>query len=84
MASARPNEISLDQFITDKQWIHERVDDLRKEYPDQYIAVYCGEIVGSNTQIDSLIEDLQDPFENVIADMAIEFVHKEPPSLIAW
>jgi len=72
----------LHLLLENKAWLKERMNDLRKEYPDEYIAVNQGEIVGHNKDLMKLLKDLRKKFGEPIDHIAIDFVTPKKIELI--
>ena len=68
-------------FISNTNWINTNLDKLRKQHPNEYIAVYNREVVLTDKDLSDLKEKLRK--ENVdLQKTAIEFVRKEPIKLL--
>jgi len=68
-------------FISNTNWINTNLDNLRKQHPNEYIAVYNREVVFTDKDLSDLKEKLRK--ENVdLQKTAIEFVRKKPIKLL--
>lgn len=68
-------------FISNTNWINSNLDTLRKQHPDEYIAVCNRKIVFTDKDLSDLKEKLRK--ENVdLQKTAIEFVRKKPIKLL--
>lgn len=62
-------------------WIFAHIDELRKDFPDKYIAVDDEQVRFSADKIDALITEITSANRNV-EDYVIEFVGKKPLNLL--
>jgi hypothetical protein len=46
----------LEKFDTDSAWLSEKLDELRKEYPNQYIIVKDCRVIDSDADLDRLLQ----------------------------
>ncbi|MEA2089917.1 MAG: DUF5678 domain-containing protein [Thermoproteota archaeon] len=69
-------------LLENKAWLNEQIDKLRGEYPDEYVAVNQGEIVGHNKDLAKLLKTLRSQFGKFIDHIAIDFVSKKKIELI--
>jgi hypothetical protein len=51
---------ALDQFDQDSRFIDQHYDELWGEHPEEWIAVYRGEVVSVARDIETLIKELDD------------------------
>ena len=49
----------LARFTADAIWVDDHREELLKQYPDQWIAVYNQQVVGSAAEIEELVEQLE-------------------------
>lgn len=54
---SRPQSPELAQFHSDSIWFSEHYDDLKAQYPDQWVAVYHNEVVGASEDGIAIIKD---------------------------
>jgi len=71
----------LREFVSDMDWIDAKLDQLRKEYPNKYIAVSNRRIVASDSNLQSLLQKLKGKNLNP-GEIPVEFIAKDPPRLI--
>lgn len=72
----------LNMLLQNKLWLSERMDRLRKEYPDEYVAVDQGKIVGHDKNLAKLMKRLRRQFGKHIDHIAIDFVSAKKIELI--
>lgn len=72
----------LERFEKDMQWIYDRYEDLRRQYPNEFVAVYREKLVGHNPHIDQLAKELKQNHKDRASDIAIKFIYKEPPNMV--
>jgi predicted DNA-binding protein (UPF0278 family) len=72
---------AIESFMADWIMIGERLDELRKRYPDKYVAAKNGKIVDSDEDLDALLSRLEekgiDPSRT-----PVEFISRKPELLI--
>lgn len=64
------------RFIRDTGWIDENFPELRREYPDQYIAVRRRRVVGVNPDPEALLKGLAETYPEHLT-IPIEFIPAE-------
>lgn len=78
-----PNyEQVFDRFAKDMDWIDEHADKMRRSYADEYVAVLDSQVVDHDKSLQRLIERLRDRYGDRVAELAIRYVYKEPPSVV--
>lgn len=61
-----------------QKWLQEHMDELRREYPDKYVAVSDGKVALSEKHLTKLIQKLNKKFkEKDLTTFAIDLVTKE-------
>jgi len=65
----------LHRFQKDHAYAHRNMDELRKKYPDEYVAIYRRRVVDHDKDMTALFERLKFAYD--IRHMAVEFVPKE-------
>jgi len=71
----------LKDFSRDMDWIYENQDQLRKEYPNKYVAVMNLKVIDSDPNLQNLIRKLKEKGKNP-GEIPIEYISEEPPRLI--
>ena len=71
----------LKEFSSDMDWMDAKLDRLRKEYPNKYIAVNNRKIVGSDPNLQNLLRKLKRKKLNP-GEIPVEFIAEKPPRLI--
>lgn len=74
--------IALKQFESDLQWIRDHFDELKRDYPDNYVAVLRGKVIAHHGDLDQLMKELEPLHGEGIGDLAIKFIPSEPVELI--
>ena len=74
----------IEETRENKLWVEEKIEEFRKGYPDQFIAIYKKKIIGNNSDPKLLIQFLRtkDEFANNLDMIAIEFISGEDYYLI--
>lgn len=62
-------------------WLIDHYDELRKRYPDEYVAVHQGKVLDHDKNIGKLLRRLEAKYKET-THMAIEFVSKKDFRLI--
>ena len=75
-------ERELRQYEEDSNWLHQRFDELREKYPEQYVAVYRGRIVGNAETISALHAQIKKHCPAAFGHAATEFLPQENLQLI--
>jgi hypothetical protein len=71
----------LDQFKEDCMFLDSIAPELRKDYPDHFVAVYQKQVVATGKNLKNLFR-LIDKSDVPRGRVAIEFVRSEPVSMI--
>ena len=61
----------LQRFHGDTEYFGAHYQELLDQYPEQWVAVYNQAVVGSNTDFDTLLDDLEEkavPLESVLIE----------------
>ena len=72
----------LERFEKDMQWIYDRYESLKQRYPNEFVAVYNGQIVAHSRDIDALVRELRRQYGDKASEIAVKFIYKEPPNLV--
>lgn len=72
----------VNMLLQNKLWMSRQMDRLRTEYPDEYVAVDQGRIVGHNKDIAKLVKALRKQFGKHTDHVAIDFVSPKKIELI--
>jgi len=68
-------------FISNARWINANIDDLKRKFPDTYIAVYKRKVVLTDKDLTDLKEKLKE--KSIDLDkVTIEFVKRKPLKLL--
>lgn len=71
----------LEEFSEDMDWISETQKKLRKKFANKYIAVMNGQLIESDSDLDTLLQKLRETGRNP-SRIPIEFISREPERLI--
>ena len=71
----------LKEFCKNIDWLDERLEKLRKEYPNQYVAVKNFTVADYDSNLQNLLRRLKEKGLNP-SEIPIEFISKEPLRLI--
>lgn len=72
---------NLHNFNKDSDWISDNLDELRKEYADQYIAVRDSKVIDHDAELHKLLQRLRE--KNIDpGEIPVDFISKEPKRLI--
>lgn len=78
----RPDTVKiLRTLATNKVKLVNRREELRKKYPDEYVAIHENNVVGHDKDFDKLKRDLQQKF-GMIDHIAVEFISAQKVQLI--
>jgi len=76
--------ISLDQemerFEKDMQWIYNNYETLKRQHPNEFVAVFDQQLVAHSADIEGLIKALRPQYGD--RDLAIKFIYAEPPNTV--
>jgi hypothetical protein len=72
----------LERFERDMAWIYVHYQELKREHPNEYVAVYRGEVVGHSPDVDGLVHELRERYGDKAGEIAVKFVYAEPPKMI--
>ncbi|OGF53277.1 MAG: hypothetical protein A2Z21_01185 [Candidatus Fraserbacteria bacterium RBG_16_55_9] len=76
--AALDKELEISQ--KDMQWIYDRYEDLKRQYPGEFVAVYREELLGHGADIAQLVRELKQSHKDRASDIAIKFIYKESPN----
>jgi len=83
VSTVREEERAFEGFARDMDWIEEHAEELRRSYPEEYVAVQGGRVVGHSAGLEELMEELRIRFgEEKAAQLAIRYIYKEPPAVV--
>jgi hypothetical protein len=71
----------LNEFSSDMDWLDSQLDQLRKKYPNKYVAVKDHKVVGASSDLQDLIQNLKKKKLSP-NEIPVEFISKVPPRLI--
>ena len=69
------------EFLSNFSYFHINYDELKRTYPDKFVAVHKKEIVDSDADAESLIKRLREKYSN-LDSFVIEFVSSSKVELI--
>ncbi len=76
------SEQRFERYQQNVTWLRGHYVQLRKEHPDQFVAVNKGKVVQSEKQLESLLRVLRKKYDNeTITTFAIEFVNTNEAEL---
>ena len=70
------------QYETDLAWVIENYDNLAKNYPDKFVAVLDGKVIGNSHRIENLEENLRQRYSKDYPRILVEFIYKEHPNFV--
>jgi hypothetical protein len=73
---------TLKQFEQDLNWINAHYDELKALYPEQFIAVYRGQVVGHAPQVETVMEDMKRRYGEVSGSIAVKYISAREDELI--
>jgi hypothetical protein len=82
MMKAKTLSQKLDHFEADTIWLDQHYDKFKKQYPDQFVAVYGKTLIDHGKNLDSLLRRLRKKYGNETGDIVVEFIPKEEEILI--
>ncbi len=77
--------ITSDDLATlaqDTVWLVNKYDELREQYPNEYVAAYKKRVIDHDKDMLALLERLKSKYNDNISRFAIEFVSAEDFELI--
>jgi len=77
--------ITSDDLATlaqDTVWLVNKYDELREQYPNEYVAAYKKRVIDHDRDMLALLERLKSKYNDNISRFAIEFVSAEDFELI--
>jgi hypothetical protein len=72
----------LDQFEADAIWLDQHYDQLKEQYPDQFVAVYGKTVIDHGKNLDTLMRRLRKKYGKKTGDVVVEFIPIEEEILI--
>lgn len=72
----------LQHFEKDMDWISKRYTELANKYPEEYVAVYDGEVVGHSSDLNKLMGHLKKKYREAATYVAIQYVSPKKDELI--
>jgi len=64
----------FEQFEEDMMWINQQFEDLKARYPDEFIAVYRGEVIAHGADHSRVIAQAQARLDIEISEIAVKFI----------
>lgn len=64
----------IKKFGEDTKWLDRHYDELKIEYPDEWVAVFKKNVVGHDRDLHELMEELEKKYGDDAGHMAVEFV----------
>ncbi len=74
-------ERGFEEFESGILWIRAHFEELKKQYPDQLIAVREGKVIAHSSDLNSLL-DMLDPYGDETSHMAIKFIPSQPLNMV--
>jgi len=75
-------ESEMERFERDMDWIYTHYEMLKREYPNEFVAVFNQALVAHSPDIESLIASVQTRFGQQVRNIAIKFIYAEPPAIV--
>ena len=72
----------LKNFERDTKWIIKNYDELKMEYPDEWIASFGQRILDHSKGLDELMDRLREKYPENWKDIAIKFVSPQEVEMI--
>jgi len=72
----------LKRFESDTKWLIEHYDDLKIEYPEEWVASFNNKVVGHDKDLSNLMEKLRAKYREDAGHIAVEFVTPRKVELI--
>ena len=72
----------LKRFESDTKWIIEHYDELKIEYPDEWVASFNNKVIGHDKDLANLMEKLRAKYQADAGHIAVEFVAPRKVELI--
>jgi len=69
------------EFEKDANWFNSHLDELRKEYVNEFVAVEDGNVISSGKTVDSVLEKLKKMRKDP-GRVLIEFVHEKGKTIL--
>ena len=70
----------LDQFDIYHRYIESHRDEWLEEFPNNWVGVYCEQLVGRGETLESALEEARP--KCAVGDAAVEFITSEPRNLL--
>jgi len=64
----------LEEFRRDTHWLEGHYEELKKSYPEEYVAVYEEKVVDHDPDLDRLMARLEGSYPGKSGKLAIEYV----------
>ncbi|MCL6643169.1 MAG: DUF5678 domain-containing protein [Candidatus Bipolaricaulota bacterium] len=77
-----PLESEMERFERDMDWIYTHYETLKREYPNEFVAVFNQTVVAHSSDIQSLIASVQPRLGQQVGNIAIKFIYAEPPAIV--
>ncbi len=75
-------EGEMERFERDMDWIYTHYDMLKREYPNEFVAVFNQAVVAHSPDIESLMASVQPLLGQKVGNVAIKFIYAEPPTIV--
>jgi len=72
----------LERFEQDMAWIYAHHEALKQTYPNEFVAVYGGQVVAHSLDADTLVQELRQQYGDQASEIAVKFIYKEPPNFV--
>lgn len=72
----------LEEFQKDTDWLDKNYDELKKNYPEEYVAVYKEKVVDHDSDLDKLLARLEKKYPENGGKIAIDYVTTEEIELV--
>jgi hypothetical protein len=73
---------SLRQFGQDLDWIYAHHDELKRQYPEQFVAVYKGRVVAHAPKVETVMKELDRKYGDASGSIAVEYISTKKDELI--
>lgn len=73
-------ESEIERFEMDMEWIYNHYETLKRQYPNEFVAVLHQAVVVHDADIEGLMANLKP--QQRLGDLAIKFIYAEPPNIV--
>jgi hypothetical protein len=75
---------TLKQFEEDLEWITHHQEELKRQYPEEYVAIYKHQVVAHSSEMNKLMEELEKRYGELSKSIAIKYITPRKEEMILF